>query len=293
MNYYKRHIGDYMKDAGHLSLLEHGVYTRLMDVYYTRETGIPVDQAARLIGARSKDELSALAQVTAEFFSVVDGVYTQGRCNRVIGEMLDKAETNRVVGKRGGRPKKVTEAVDSANPEITQMVSENNPDETLATSHKPLTNINTGDSARKRTPPAARPPDVSEPVWHDFLSLRKTKRAPLTSTAMAGLQAEAAKAGIGLEQALSYCCLVGWQGFNAAWYAERMADQPTAKAQAAPRETFRERDKRQQEEKWEQMTGRQHPNSRRADVLDTTATTVATASIAKPTLALTTLETTA
>jgi len=69
VNYYKRHIGDYMKDAGHLSLLEHGVYTRLMDVYYTRESGIPADQAARLIGARSKDELAALAQVTQEFFN--------------------------------------------------------------------------------------------------------------------------------------------------------------------------------------------------------------------------------
>ena len=54
MNYYKRHIGDYMKDASHLSLLEHGVYMRLIDVYYTRESSIPEDQAARLIGARTK-----------------------------------------------------------------------------------------------------------------------------------------------------------------------------------------------------------------------------------------------
>lgn len=46
MNFYKRHIGDYIKDAAHLSLLEHGVYARLMDVYYTREAGIPDGQAA-------------------------------------------------------------------------------------------------------------------------------------------------------------------------------------------------------------------------------------------------------
>lgn len=256
MNYYKRHIGDYMKDAGHLSLLEHGVYTRLMDVYYTRESGIPADQAARLIGARSKDELAALAQVTQEFFSVVDGCYTQGRCVRVIGEMLDKAETNRVVGKRGGRPKKQTETVVSDNPEITQMVSEKNPDVTLATSHKPLANINTGDSARKRTPPPTKPPNVSEPVWQDFTALRKTKRAPLTATAMDGIAAEAAKAGIGLDAALAYCCSVGWQGFNAAWYAERQVKAPPGQA-----ETFRERDTRQARERWEQMTGRNHPES--------------------------------
>ncbi|HTH08983.1 MAG TPA: YdaU family protein, partial [Acidovorax sp.] len=68
MNYYERHIGDYLKDTAHLSLLEHGVYTRLMDVYYTRESAIPEDQVARLIGARSKEEREALEAVLSEFF---------------------------------------------------------------------------------------------------------------------------------------------------------------------------------------------------------------------------------
>ena len=140
MNYYKRHIGDYMKDASHLSLLEHGVYMRLLDVYYTREVPIPVDQAARLISARSKDEREALSVVADEFFTVVDGCYTQTRCGAEIAAMLQKAETNRAVGMRGGRPKKETNTVSSENPEITQTVSENNPDVTLATSHKPITN---------------------------------------------------------------------------------------------------------------------------------------------------------
>ena len=143
MNYYKRHIGDYMKDAGHLSLLEHGVYTRLLDVYYGRESGIPVDQAARLVGARTPEELEALAQVTKEFFSVVDGCYMQGRCDIEIGAMQDKAETSRVVGKLGGRPRKETNVVPFENPKITQTVSKNNPDLTLPISHKPLPIINT------------------------------------------------------------------------------------------------------------------------------------------------------
>lgn len=140
MNYYKRHIGDYMKDAGHLSLLEHGIYMRLLDVYYTRESAIPVDQAARLIGARSKEEKQALSVVLSEFFKEVDGLYVQTRCDAEIASMQQKAETNRVVGKRGGRPKKETQTVSDANPEKTQTVSEINPNETLATSHKPITN---------------------------------------------------------------------------------------------------------------------------------------------------------
>ncbi|WP_312165887.1 YdaU family protein [Massilia timonae] len=117
MNFYKRHIGDYIKKAGHLTLLEHGIYARLMDVYYTREAGIPEDKAARLIGARSKDELQALANVLDEFFTLVDGTWTQGRCEEEIGIASEKADKNRANGAKGGRPRKLaTEQKPTENP---------------------------------------------------------------------------------------------------------------------------------------------------------------------------------
>ena len=90
MNYYERHIGDYLKDTAHLSLLEHGIYTRLLDVYYTRESGIDEGMAARLVGARSEDELVALRTVLSEFFVLTDGVYIQARCAREIERYQDK-----------------------------------------------------------------------------------------------------------------------------------------------------------------------------------------------------------
>ena len=98
-----------------------------------------------------------------------------------------------------------------------------------------------GGVARKRA--AARPDEVAEPVWQDFQRLRAQKRAPLTDTALAGLRREAAKAGIGLGEALAYCCEQGWQGFNAGWYAERTSKQaraslPAAKHAAAARAIF-------------------------------------------------------
>lgn len=118
MNFYKRHIGDYIKKAGHLTLLEHGIYARLMDVYYTREAGIPEDKAARLISARTKEELQALANVLDEFFTLVDGLWTQGRCEEEIGNASEKAEQNRENGKKGGRPRKVkTESETQENPD--------------------------------------------------------------------------------------------------------------------------------------------------------------------------------
>jgi uncharacterized protein YdaU (DUF1376 family) len=55
MHHYPRHIGDYLAATAHLSLLEHGVYARLLDVYYSRETPIPDEQAERLCGARTAE----------------------------------------------------------------------------------------------------------------------------------------------------------------------------------------------------------------------------------------------
>lgn len=92
VNYYERHIGDYLKDTAHLSLLEHGVYTRLLDVYYTRECGLPHGEVARLIQARSKDERAALDAVLAEFFVLADGLHTQERCEREVARYKEKSE---------------------------------------------------------------------------------------------------------------------------------------------------------------------------------------------------------
>lgn len=138
INFYKRHIGDYIKDAGHLTLLEHGIYARLMDVYYTREAGIPEDKAARLIGARSKDELQALSNVLDEFFTKVDGLWTQNRCEEEIEGASAQAEANRENGKKGGRPKgKKTEPEPRNNPVGFDSDSEKNlsqtPDSRLQT----------------------------------------------------------------------------------------------------------------------------------------------------------------
>lgn len=205
-----------MKDASHLSLLEHGVYMRLLDVYYTREAPIPVDQAARLIGARTDEEKATLTVIAGEFFKVVDGCYTQARCDIEISMMLSKAESNRVVGAKGGRPKKETATVSENNPDITQMVSENNPDITLATSHKPVTN-NHKETKTQSASALLSDCGISAQISADFLAIRKSKKLPLTKTALSAIDREAGKAGIALEAALQICCEKGWAAFNSAW----------------------------------------------------------------------------
>jgi uncharacterized protein YdaU (DUF1376 family) len=92
VNYYERHIGDYLKDTAHLSLLEHGVYSRLLDVYYTREQPIPESDVDRLVGARTKEERAAVKAVLNEFFKLEAGGWKQDRCDREIARFQDKQE---------------------------------------------------------------------------------------------------------------------------------------------------------------------------------------------------------
>ena len=137
MNFYKRHIGDYIKATAHLSLLEHGIYNRLLDVYYTRESGIPEEQAARLIGARSPAEKAALQSVLSEFFQLVDGEWRQSRCDEEIAAANEKAERNREVGKKGGRPRKMgSEKEPRNNPDGFCEEPKHNPSQTPVTSNQ-------------------------------------------------------------------------------------------------------------------------------------------------------------
>lgn len=81
---------------------------------------------------------------------------------------------------------------------------------------------------RKRVSNVQKPESVSEQVWNDFTALRTKRRAPITETALKGIQREAEKAGITLEEALSTCCERGWQGFKAEWYRREKLEQKNA-----------------------------------------------------------------
>jgi hypothetical protein len=64
------------------------------------------------------------------------------------------------------------------------------------------------------------PPGIDSQIVIDFKALRTKLRAPITKTAIDGMQREAAKAGLTLEQAMRICCERGWRGFKAEWEQE-------------------------------------------------------------------------
>lgn len=73
----------------------------------------------------------------------------------------------------------------------------------------------------KRASAPAMPEGVELNVWNDFLELRKAKRAPLSNTALAAIEREAALAGWSLNDALAECAARGWQSFKADWVKEK------------------------------------------------------------------------
>lgn len=145
MNYYERHLGDYTRDTAHLSLLEHGVYTILLDRYYITEHGIPDAQKYRLARARTRAERQAVNVVLNEFFTLKDGIWINNRAEEEIAATRHKITTAKVNGGKGGRPPKNETRMESEtqpkeNPTKTQTKpNENpthNPNETQTKAHQ-------------------------------------------------------------------------------------------------------------------------------------------------------------
>lgn len=92
MNYYEHHLGDYMRDTAHLSMIEDGAYRRLLDAYYIKEMPIPNEprEACRLVRAQSKPERDAVLIVLKEFFTTAADGWHHKRCDHEIARFQDK-----------------------------------------------------------------------------------------------------------------------------------------------------------------------------------------------------------
>jgi uncharacterized protein YdaU (DUF1376 family) len=92
VNFYPFHIGDYASATAHLSIVEDGVYRRLLDVYYVREAPIPADtrQVYRLVRAQSDCEREAVETILREFFTETPEGWRHSRCDAEIARANDK-----------------------------------------------------------------------------------------------------------------------------------------------------------------------------------------------------------
>ena len=238
MHYYQFNIADYRKDTGHLTTLEHGIYRQLIDWIYLDEQPIPLDTklVRRRLRLGSEEEAQALINVLTDFFVVDHSGYTQKRIFAEIKHYHANAEKNKANGIKGGRPPSnptITHSVNLANPNITETKGNQEP---ITNNHKPITNINT-----KALPKQVHPPvGVSLELWADYMTLRKSKKSPMTATSLKGLERESKKAGITLEAGITICVERNWVSLKAEWILQKDNTMTTHQIQnlAAARSIF-------------------------------------------------------
>lgn len=99
LNYYEKHIGDYIKDTLGLSMLEDGAYNRLLDQQYNTERPLPADkdEMYRLARASAPAERKAVDYVLNKFFTLTDTGYIHERAQAQIEAYWDRepAEQNK------------------------------------------------------------------------------------------------------------------------------------------------------------------------------------------------------
>jgi uncharacterized protein YdaU (DUF1376 family) len=208
MHYYKRNLGDYAKKTGRLTMLQHGAYTLLIDACYDREVFPTLEQAIDWTWASTEAEIDSVKFVLSRFFKLSsDGQYVQDRILEELLQYHKNADTNKriAIDRETKRKEKSTNRV--------QIVDEPPPNqEPLTNNHKPK---------RESATAVACPLDVSEQVWNDWVSLRKSKKAPITKTVLEGARKEAFKLDWPLEKFLAEWCTRGSQGLKAEWVAPK------------------------------------------------------------------------
>jgi uncharacterized protein YdaU (DUF1376 family) len=220
MHYYKRNLGDYAKKAGRLSMLQHGSYTLLIDACYDREQFPTLEEAIDWTWASSTAEVEAVEFVLRKFFTLEDGRYVQKRIQEEIAEYHEKSTTNaRIAQEREAKRKE--SSTNRARTVNATPQKQNEP----PPNQEPIT-INQepeeGDTRKRApTPPkVAKPAEVAEQTWADWLQLRKAKKAPVTETVLKSAISESAKAGLPLDRFLGIWCARGSQGLEASWLTD-------------------------------------------------------------------------
>src|SRR5690242_19915095 len=157
MNYYERHLGDYARDTGHLTMAEHGAYTLLLDRYYSTESAIPEAIVYRVAHARTGGEKAAVDRVLEEYFTLQDGHWFSHRAEQAIEKFRSLRDVSVANGKRGGRPKS-QQNQGECKPSGFVAGSEN---ETQTKAHQYPVTSNQQEQKQK----GGKPPSLTLPDW--------------------------------------------------------------------------------------------------------------------------------
>jgi uncharacterized protein YdaU (DUF1376 family) len=192
LNYYRRYVGDYLRDTSRLSMLEHGAYTLLLDHYYAEELPIPLDmqEVYTMVRAMTPADRKAVDKVLERYFTAQPDGFHNARADKEIS-VSKQARDN---GKGGGRPKTGT-GTGTQTGTGTGQGGEDSTGQGGGSGHPPTTILQ---------PPASDPPATDPPTpkkskgagsafaapewipsesWIAFEQMRTKARKPMTDRA--------------------------------------------------------------------------------------------------------------
>ena len=94
---YPFHIGDYVTSTAHLSNEEDLSYRRMIDLYYQKEQPLCADDGA--IARRIRMPIDIVKIILAEFFTLSEDGYHNGRCDREIARYRKRVDDASRAGK--------------------------------------------------------------------------------------------------------------------------------------------------------------------------------------------------
>lgn len=186
MNYYEHHLGDYLRDTAHLSMVEDGAYRRMLDVYYVKELPLPNElrDVYRLVRAGSKPERDAVAVVLREFFVLGPDGWRHKRCDVEIARFQDKqAKAKRSAEARWSAQR--TQSDGNANADANASEDDMR---THSEGNAPRARPQSPDT-RHQKKEAELPLDFALPewvpaeAWDGYVAMRRKQRKPMTDRA--------------------------------------------------------------------------------------------------------------
>ena len=225
-------MGDYQRDTQSLRLTDHGVYTLLLDSYYSDGGKIPTELDDLYVMCRAFEEFekASVRKVADKFFPINgNGARHNKRADKELQSAGQAIEKMRESGKRGAAKRWGDDGVPHSPP-YTNPNGEGNgvtieppttihqPPSTIL--HPPPAVIQPKPKVKNNTRPAdafIRPDDCPESAWRDWMTARKAKRLPNTETAWQAFKRECDAAGLTPADAVKVCAERGWGGFRASY----------------------------------------------------------------------------
>lgn len=212
MNFYPFHVGDYALHTGHLNIEEDIAYRRLLDLYYTTESPIPLDvcRVSRLI--RMQDQKQIVSDVLSEFFVQTSDGYTSKRCDNEIAKYQAKAE--RAIAANNKRW-----AGHTLKSDLKSDVK-STPNQEPITKSKPKVYAPAFDAVA-----ALSALGVESDLANEWFAVRRKKRGvPVTQRVIDATVRESGVAGITVRQAIARCCEKGWVNFDHTYSGAKVAE---------------------------------------------------------------------